>query len=97
MVVHIANHLLSAPYSHRRLAGDLAGYTHHTFKQGISISIGAIDQANTLRLFALNGATGEGQLTHHAIANNTRQTLQCADVSCHADIDFSDGKLRINR
>ncbi|MNH13341.1 hypothetical protein D3C79_729090 [compost metagenome] len=95
MVTHVAEHFLGAGHGDRRFCGNLAGDGKDPVHQRGLIIIDPVDQADAQRLFGLDIAPGESQLTHHAVTDDTRQTLQCADIGGHAHVDFLDRELRV--
>ena len=95
MVTHVAEHFLGAGHGDRRFCSNLPGDGKDTVQQCGLIIIDPVDQADAQGLVGRNVATGEGQLTHDAVANDTWQTLQCADVGGHAHVDFLDRELRV--
>ncbi|MCY1525038.1 hypothetical protein D9M68_600040 [compost metagenome] len=73
------------------------GDAEDAVEQGVLVGVGAVDQAQALRLFTADAAASVRQLAHHAVADDARQALQGTDVGRHADVDLLDGKLRVDR
>src|SRR5690606_27857466 len=95
MVAHVADHFLGAAHGQRRFAGDFAGQRHDALVQRLAIGVDAVHQADALRFLGVHHAAGVGQLAHHAVADDARQTLQGANVGGHAHVDLLDGELGV--
>ena len=57
----------------------------------------AVDQAPARRLFRAETPAGHCQFGNDTRCNQLGQTLQCADICGHANIDLLDRELGINR